>query len=211
MNKVVLALATGLMSACTAMQIPAPLQGDLSITKPQATAVFAGGCFWCVEAVFENVKGVSNVVSGYSGGSQADANYEAVGSGRTKHAEAIEITYDPKQVSYGKLLHIFFATHYPTQKNRQGPDVGTQYRSAVFYQSEQEKAIVEAYIQQLTAAKVYGNKEIATTLEPFTAFYPAEDYHQDFVALHPNHPYVHAHSLPRVATLKKQFPDSVAE
>lgn len=182
---------------------------DVPATAGKKTAVFAGGCFWCTEAVFEQLDGVEKVISGYAGGDAATAKYEIVGSGRTKHAEAIEITYDPAKITYGKLLKVFFAAaHDPTQLNRQGPDWGPQYRSAVFYATPEEKKAVEAYIQQLTEAKVF-SKPIVTEVAPLTKFYPAEDYHQDFVKRNPYHPYVVANSVPKVAKTKKEFPELV--
>ena len=177
---------------------------DLAQTGTQ-TAVLAGGCFWCTEAVFERLPGVSDVTSGYSGGDESTANYEATCSGRTGHAEAIKVTYDAGQSSYGELLRVFFAVaHDPTQLNRQGGDRGTQYRSAIFYASEDEKRVAEAYIKQLNAAGVYDDP-IATTLEPLEAFYEAEDYHQDFAQTNPNQPYVCAVALPKVAKLDKML------
>jgi peptide-methionine (S)-S-oxide reductase len=171
-----------------------------------AEAVLAAGCFWCVEAVFERLEGVSNVVSGYAGGSAQTATYEQVAAGETRHAEAVKITYDPSQISYGQLLRVFFATHDPTQVNRQGPDVGPQYRTAIFYASEREQQVAAAYIQQLEAAGVF-SEPIATTLEPLEAFYPAETYHQDFVEQNPRHGYVRQWALPKLEKLQKQFGD----
>ena len=185
--------------------LPAP-KTDLPKAKGPQTAVFAAGCFWCVEAVFERVEGVTDVVSGYAGDVKAKADYELVSSGRTRHAEAVRVTYDPAKISYGTLLHILFTTHDPTTKDRQGPDRGPQYRSAIFFASKAEKRVAAAYIAQLDAAEVVDAK-IVTTLEPLTEFYPAEDYHQDFVRLHPNHGYVRAWSVPKVAKLEKHFPD----
>lgn len=175
--------------------------------KGKQTAVLAGGCFWGMEAVFEHLKGVSEVVSGFSGGDQATASYERVSSGGTDHAEAVKITYDPNQISYGQLLKVYFAVaHDPTQLNRQGPDSGKQYRSAIFYEnSEQEKA-AQAYIDQLNKAKVY-SAPIVTALIPFRAFYKAERYHQDFIRNNPTYPYVVVHDLPKLEHLKKQFPE----
>ncbi len=175
----------------------------VSETAGEAEAVFAGGCFWCTEAVFEQIDGVSAVVSGYAGGSAATADYRQVAGGSTKHAEAIRITYDPSKVTYGELLRVFFATHDPTTLNRQGPDRGPQYRSAVFYADEEEKSIAEAYIEQLENAGVYNNP-IVTTLEPLEGgFYEAEDYHQDFVAKNPNHPYVRAYVPQKLQKVEK--------
>jgi methionine-S-sulfoxide reductase len=179
--------------------------GAVQVKDGQQVAIFAGGCFWCTEAVFEPLKGVSSVVSGYAGDTKEAAVYEKVGSGDTKHAEAIEIIYDPAQISYGDLLQVFFALHDPTTKDRQGPDAGTQYRSAVFYINDEQKKVTEAYIKQLTDEKVF-SAPIVTTLEPIgLGFFPAEEYHQDFVALHPTHPYVQAWAIPKIEKLNKKF------
>lgn len=191
---------------------PDPLV-DAVEEKAQATAkaVFAGGCFWCTEAVCERVVGVKNVVSGYAGDSADKADYKKVSMGTTNHAEAIEITYDPKKISYGKLLKVFFAAaHDPTQLNKQGPDWGKQYRSAIFYANEEQRKVAQAYIQQLDAAGVF-NKKIVTTLEKLEKFYPAEDYHQDFVRNNPNHGYVVVNALPKIGKLKKVAPELVEE
>ncbi len=170
------------------------------------TAVFAGGCFWGVEGVFQQVKGVENAVSGYSGGAEDTAQYQTIGSGRTGHAEAVEITYDPKQVTYGQLLQVYFSVaHDPTQLNRQGPDTGTQYRSAIFAADDEQMRIADAYIAQLDEAGVYG-EPIVTATDDLTAFYPAEAYHQDFMATNPNHPYIVINDLPKVENLKRLFP-----
>ncbi len=187
--------------------LPDPAQDiDKATAKGKQKAIFAGGCFWCTEAVFEAVAGVEKVVSGYSGGDLASAQYELVGSGRTNHAEAIEITFDPTKISYGQLLKIFFAVaHDPTQLNYQGPDHGRQYRSAVFYADAEQQKIVTGYVAQLEQAKVFSGK-IVTEISPLKAFFPAEDYHQDFVKLHPTHPYVVVNSSPKVSKLKKEFP-----
>ncbi|WP_103669774.1 peptide-methionine (S)-S-oxide reductase MsrA [Pseudanabaena sp. BC1403] len=175
------------------------------------TAVFAGGCFWGTEAVFEHLKGVSNVVSGYSGGSAATANYEAVGSGQTGHAESIIITYDPSQISYEKLLEVYFyVAHDPTQLNRQGPDRGTQYRSAIFFTNSEQQQIAAAYIERLNQTKSF-SKPVVTQLAPLESFYAAEDYHQDFIVHNPDYPYVVAHDLPKLAQLRKQFPEIYKE
>lgn len=196
---------TLLLLLAAAAPLPDPAV-DLDRKATTRTAVFAGGCFWCTEAVFEAVAGVSKVVSGYAGGDAQTAHYEVVGSGRTKHAEAIEITYDPRVISYGQLLKVFFqVAHDPTQKDRQGPDYGPQYRSAIFYRDAEEKRVAESYIKQLTAAKLF-TQPIATTLEPLTKFFPAEDYHQDFVVNNPTNGYVRANSVPKVEKLKKDFP-----
>ncbi len=182
---------------------------DLSARGGDQTAVFAGGCFWCTEAVFEELEGVKEVVSGYAGGSAETANYPAVSTGKTNHAEAIRITYDPSKITYGQLLKVFFSVaHDPTQLNRQGPDWGPQYRSAIFYADEEQKRVAEAYIDQLTAAGVF-SKPIVTTLEPLEAFYPAEDYHQDFCRRNRNHGYVVINAEPKVEKVRKQFPGLV--
>ena len=171
-----------------------------------ATAVFAGGCFWGVDAVFKHVKGVTKVVSGYSGGSAATAKYMIVGSGTTGHAESVEVTYDPSKIGYTDLLKVFFSVaHDPTQKNRQGPDVGTQYRSAIFYANAEQKQLAQGYIDQLTAAKAFP-KPIATEVAALDKFYPAEDYHQNYLALHPTQPYIVYNDLPKLEELKKEFP-----
>jgi peptide-methionine (S)-S-oxide reductase len=175
-------------------------------TSPDAgpqTMVLAGGCFWCTEAVCELAPGVISVVSGYAGGSAADANYEAVSTGTTGHAEAIKITYDPAKISYGKILKQFFAlAHDPTQLNYQGPDQGTQYRSAIFYETDDQKRVAEAYIKQLDEATIF-SKPIVTKLEKLDKFYPAEEYHQDFAKRHPDHPYIRVQATPKVEKAKK--------
>ena len=170
------------------------------------TAVLAGGCFWGVEAVYEHIKGVADVVSGYSGGDARTAVYDVVSSGATAHAEAVRVIYDPAQISYGELLRVFFSVvHDPTQLNRQGPDVGPQYRSAIFYASEEQRKVATAYIAQLTAAKTFP-KKIVTQVVPLRAFYSAEPYHQDFAARNPGHPYIVYHDLPKVERLREMFP-----
>ena len=175
-------------------------------TPGEATAVFAGGCFWGVDAVFKHVKGVKNVVSGYSGGNAQTAKYMLVGTGTTGHAEAVKVTYDPAQIGYTDLMKVFFAVaHDPTEKDRQGPDFGTQYRSAIFYADPQQKELAQRYIAQLDAAKSFG-KPIVTEVAALDKFYPAEDYHQNYLALHPNQPYIVYNDLPKLEALKKQFP-----
>jgi peptide-methionine (S)-S-oxide reductase len=204
----VLGAACGLAGcAVSAAQVPLPVVDAAPGTKGQsAVAVLAGGCFWGVEAVFERVRGVTNVVSGYAGGSREDANYESVSSGRTGHAESVRITYDPSQISYGKLLQVFFAAaHDPTQLNRQGPDYGTQYRSAIFYANEEQKRVAEAYIQQLNAAKVFGSA-VKTKVTSLHAFYPAEEYHQNYLDHHPDNSYIIFNDLPKIEALYKAFP-----
>lgn len=182
------------------------------ITAPpgQRKAIFAGGCFWCTEAVFERVEGVTDVFSGYTGGKEVNPTYEEVGRGSTGHAEAVMLFYDPKVVSYETLLEIFFATHDPTQLNRQGPDVGKQYRSAVFYQNEAEKQQVDAYIEQLNKSGKY-TKKIVTQVVDFDVFYRAEEYHQDYYELNPNNAYVQQVTEPKVKKFLKQFPDKLKE
>jgi peptide methionine sulfoxide reductase msrA/msrB len=166
-----------------------------------ATAVFAGGCFWCTEAAFEQIKGIVSVESGYAGGAKDTATYAQVSNGDTGHAEAIRVTYDPKQISYDRLLDIFFDAHDPTQLNRQDNDAGTQYRSAIFYVNEIEQRAAQAKIKQLTAAKTFPNP-IVTTLEPLKAFYPAEEYHQDYARRHPDQPYIQFHAIPKVCKVR---------
>lgn len=192
----------------SATTIPDPvLDAPLTHARGEQTAVLAGGCFWGVEAVFEHVKGVTKVTSGYSGGSANTAQYETVSSGETGHAESVRITYDPSQISYGKLLKVFFSVaHDPTELNRQGPDTGTQYRSAIFYGNEEQKNIAAAYIDQLNKAKVFG-APIVTKLTALQSFYEAEGYHQDYLAHHPDEPYIIYNDMPKVENLKKQFPD----
>lgn len=186
--------------------IPPPAV-DLEEKGNTSTAVFAGGCFWGVQGVFQRVKGVMNAVSGYSGGAAETATYDLTTRGDTGHAETVEITYDPAQVSYGELLHVFFSVaHNPTQLNYQGPDRGTQYRSAIFVRSREEEDVVRAYIAQLDATGLFEGP-IVTTLEPFEAFYPAEQYHQDFLTLNPDWPYIVVHDLPKIAALEAVFPD----
>lgn len=203
-------VAVPLRAAEDAIVIPAPATEVESSTGPQ-TAVIAGGCFWGVQGVFQHTAGVINAVSGYSGGDKSTANYNAVTSGDTGHAEAVEIKYDPKQISYGKILQIFFSVaHDPTQLNRQGPDSGTQYRSEIFTTSPEQKAIAENYIGQLNAAKVY-KKPIVTKVSALKAFYPAEAYHQDYLTLHPNQPYIAINDIPKVENLKKLFAQNYIE
>jgi len=169
------------------------------------TAVLAGGCFWGMEWVFEHVKGVTDVTSGYAGGSAADATYDKVSSGSTRHAEAVKITYDPARISYGKLLHVYFTVaHDPTQVNRQGPDTGPSYRSSIFPQSAAQEKLARAYIQHLEAARIW-QKRIATRIE-HGRFYPAEAHHQDFAEKHPSYPYIVVNDRPKVAALRKKFP-----
>ena len=205
-----LALMT-LVQACGAAESTAALPGpaaDISAAaaKGPQTAVFAGGCFWGVEAVFRHVKGVSSAVSGYAGGAAKTADYEMVSSGMTGHAESVKVVYDPAQVSYGQLLTIFFSVaHDPTQLNRQGPDHGTQYRSAIFTTSKEQQSVAQAYVAQLDKAKVFA-RPIVTEIVALPAFYSAEAYHQNYLALHPTQPYIVFNDLPKLANLKTQFP-----
>lgn len=193
-------LATALLAAA-AFAAPAVAAGERT-----ETAVLSGGCFWGVEAVFEHVKGVKSVVSGYSGGSADTAHYEIVSSGRTGHAESVRITFDPGAVSYAQLLKVFFSVaHDPTELDRQGPDVGTQYRSAIFYTGEEQKATALAYIAQLEAGRTF-RRPIATQVVPLQAFYPAESYHQDYLARHPSQPYIVVNDLPKLVALQRELP-----
>ena len=204
----VLAIAIQADVAVAGSPLPAPAVDipAASVQGPQ-TAVFAGGCFWGVEAVFRHVKGVSKAVSGYAGGSFKTADYERVSTGSTGHAESVEVTYDPAQVSYGALLRIFFSVaHDPTQLNRQGPDYGTQYRSAIFFTNDDQKRVAQAYIAQLGQAKAYSSP-IVTQVAALPAFYAAEAYHQNYLALHPTQPYIVYNDLPKLAQLKQQFPE----
>ncbi len=169
------------------------------------TAYFASGCFWCVEAIFESVKGVYYAESGYSGGTVKNPNYEQISTGKTGHAETVKVVYNPKEISYETLLRIFFNSHDPSTLNKQGPDEGTQYRSVIFYQTEEEKKMAQEYIKLLKTKKTFSR--VTTTLEPFTKFYKAEEYHQDFEKRNPNHPYVQAISLPRLMRFKKSSPN----
>ena len=171
------------------------------------TAYFASGCFWCVEAIFESVKGVKEVVSGYSGGTKPNPTYEEVSSGDTDYAEAVKIYYDPKIISYADLVLLFFGSHDPTTLNQQGPDRGTQYRSIAFYKTEKEKKEVEDFIKKLRSDKVYGDKTIVTEVQKFTKFYNAEEYHQNYESLHPNNSYIMNVSTPRITKFKNKFPN----
>lgn len=194
-------------SADEAVRIPPPVM-DMPATGPAPQrAIFAGGCFWGVQGVFQHVKGVQRAVSGYSGGTASTASYEQVSRGNTGHAESVEVTFDPSLVSYGELLQIFFSVvHDPTQLNRQGPDTGTQYRSAIFATSPAQLKTAQAYVAQLDAAHLYP-KPIVTRLEDRASFYPAELYHQDFMTENPRHPYIVFNDLPKVSNLKRLFPD----
>ena len=193
-------------SAVAAFPTPA-VDSQIAKSKGEQTAVVAGGCFWGIQAVFQHVKGVINATSGYSGGAANTAEYEMVSSGDTGHAESVKITYDPSQITYGQLLRVFFSVaHDPTQLNRQGPDSGTQYRSVIFYNSDEQKRIADAYIAQLGKAGVFP-RPIVTQVVALKAFYPAEAYHQDYAAQHPNNPYIVYNDAPKVAHLHQAFPD----
>jgi peptide-methionine (S)-S-oxide reductase len=188
--------------------VPVPLANEVKATAPgKETAVVAGGCFWGIQAVFQHVKGVVSATSGYSGGTVKNPDYGAVSSGETGHAESVQIVYDPSQVTYGELLRVFFSVALdPTEVNRQGPDEGTQYRSVIFFGNDEQKHIAEAYIAQLNQAKVF-SKAIATQVVPLKAFYPAEGYHQNYATVHPNDPYIVYNDAPKVANLRKEFPN----
>ncbi|TPK96832.1 peptide-methionine (S)-S-oxide reductase MsrA [Mesorhizobium sp. B2-4-14] len=201
---------TPAVSAEAAVKIPPPAMDEKAAGGTE-TAIFAGGCFWGVQGVFQHVKGVTRAVSGYTGGSKENAVYETVGTGRTGHAESVEITYDPSKVTYGQLLQVYFSVaHNPTQLNYQGPDSGTQYRSTIFAENDAQKKIAESYIAQLDKAKVFP-EPIVTTLETGKTFYPAENYHQDFLTLNPTYPYIVYNDLPKVANLKTLFPALYSE
>jgi peptide-methionine (S)-S-oxide reductase len=190
----------------TAGEFPAPAVDPPAARHSTATAVFAGGCFWGVEAIYDRLKGVTNAVSGFAGGAANTAHYEIVSSGTTGHAESVEVTYDPSKISYGKLLEVFFAVaHNPTELNFQGPDVGTQYRSVIFYADAEQKRIAEAYIHQLGAAKVF-RKPIVTQVVPLRGFYAAEEYHQHFYDHNPSNPYILYNDVPKVKHLEEEFP-----
>ncbi len=204
------------VAACNAGEganpaLPNPtLDAPLSTAKAAQTAVLAGGCFWGIQAVFEHVKGVVSATSGYSGGAANSAQYELVSTGQTGHAESVKIVYDPSQITYGQLLRVFFSVaHDPTQWNRQGPDTGNQYRSVIFYANEEQKRIAQAYIAQLGGAKVFP-RPIVTLVVPLQGFYPAESYHQDYAARHPDNPYIVYNDAPKVARLRQEFPDLYA-
>lgn len=192
--------------------VSAPVIGAaLAAAAAEDTAVFAGGCFWGIEAVFDHVKGVKKAISGYAGGSLANPTYEQVSTGDTGHAESVEVIYDPSQVAYGKLLQIFFSVaHDPTQLNRQGPDHGTQYRSAIFYRNAQQQRVAESYIKQLTAAKTFSSP-IVTQVTAFHGFYEAEEYHQHYLEQHPNQLYIVINDKPKLVALRKEFPDIYRE
>jgi peptide-methionine (S)-S-oxide reductase len=208
--RVLVILAAGLclpaFAVEEAVKVPAPAVDDPLAAGPLRKAVIAGGCFWGVQGVYQHLKGVKNAVSGYAGGTRATANYSAVSDGDSGHAEAVEIVYDPAQVTYGQILQVFFSVaHDPTQLNRQGPDVGTQYRSAIFFANDTQKKIAEAYIAQLDAARVYPRR-IVTKVDPLRAFYGAEDYHQDYLLKHPTNSYIVVHDLPKVRNFEALWP-----
>lgn len=205
---VLLAMSAPFLQARSSKPFPAPaVDVPASAETGPQTAVFAGGCFWGVEAVFEHIKGVKNAVSGFSGGEKATAHYEIVSTGRTGHAESVQVTYDPSKITYGQLLTVFFSVvHDPTELNRQGPDTGTQYRSAIFYADDEQKRVAEAYIQQLNEAQVFKHP-IVTQVVPLKAFYPAEAYHQHFLQNNPTYPYIVYNDLPKLAALKKHYPE----
>ena len=190
-----------------ARMVPPPVQDEGAGSATSETAVFAGGCFWGVQGVFQHVKGVTNAVSGYAGGDKRTAQYEEVGTGRTGHAESVQVTYDPRVITYGRLLQILFSVaHDPTQLDRQGPDVGPQYRSAIFPNGPDQATVAKAYIDQLMQARVFPGA-IVTRIEPGASFYAAEPYHQDFLTRHPDHPYIVFNDLPKLKDLQKMFPD----
>jgi peptide-methionine (S)-S-oxide reductase len=207
--------AIGCSTLCNAAGLPNPTVDQAHTDKKTETAVFAGGCFWGIQAVFDATKGVSNATSGYSGGSKGNAQYEIVSTGTTGHAESVQVTFDPTQISFGQLLQIYFSVHDPTQLNHQDPDDGTQYRSEIFYTTDEQKRVAEAYIEQLTATHAFP-KRIVTKVAPLQAFYRAEDYHQDYV-LHcrqnlpvcSNKIYVDHYDIPKLANFKREFPQYV--
>jgi peptide-methionine (S)-S-oxide reductase len=193
-------------------KLPSPATDVKAPDQKTATAVFAGGCFWGVEGVFERLIGVTDAISGFSGGKKAPAGgYEEVSTGRTGHAESVKVIYDPSVISYGQLLQVFFSVaHDPTELNRQGPDEGTQYRSAIFYSDDEQKRVAEAYIKQLTDAKAFRHK-IVTQVAPLNGFYPADAHHQHFLQRNPTYPYIVYNDLPKIRELEKQFPELVAK
>ncbi|HTM48866.1 MAG TPA: peptide-methionine (S)-S-oxide reductase MsrA [Bryobacteraceae bacterium] len=201
-----LVAAGGFATLAAGASLPDPkIDVERAAAKAKQVAVFAGGCFWCTEAVFEEIAGVEKVISGYAGGDKKSAHYEMVSSGRTDHAESIQITFDPAKVSFGTLLKVFFSVaHDPTQLNMQGPDHGRQYRSAIFYVNAEQKRVAEAYIKQLDEAKVF-SRPIVTQVAELKAFYPAEEYHQDYVKRNPDNPYVVINAIPKVKKTRAQF------
>lgn len=206
MSMKISAAAFILLGAIKLMAFPDPVVDDKN-AKGTQTAILAGGCFWCVEAVFQQIEGVEKVVSGYSGGDAASAHYEIVSTGKTGHAEAVQVTFDPHKISYGQVLKVFFdVAHDPTQLNRQGADVGPQYRSAIFYNSPEQKRIAEAYIKQLDQAKVF-HSPIVTQVVELKAFYAAEGYHQNYCNRNPRNPYVQSVAMPKVEKVKEKIPE----
>ena len=207
----ILFAATFSSSAETAVKIPAPAYAPADSTASSETVVLAGGCFWGVQGVFQHLKGVEQAVSGYAGGTKARPSYEDVSTGETGHAESVEVTFDPRVVTLGTILQVYFSVaHNPTELNRQGPDEGTQYRSEIFYTNEAQKQLATAYIAQLNAAKVF-SAPIVTRVAPLASFYPAEGYHQNYATLHPNQPYIAFNDLPKIANLSRLFPDLYRE
>ncbi|MEO8074918.1 MAG: peptide-methionine (S)-S-oxide reductase MsrA [Acidobacteriota bacterium] len=201
------ALTYGAIRSEPAQIIPAPAVDQAAPQTTSQVAVFAGGCFWGVQGVYQHVKGVTAAVSGYTGGEKKTANYETVGRGASGHAESVRVTFDPRQVSYGRLLQVFFSVaHDPTELNRQGPDTGTQYRSAIFPANAEQERLAVAYIAQLNQASVF-KAPIVTTIEPGRPFYEAEEYHQDFLNLNPTYPYIVINDLPKIRELKRVFPE----
>lgn len=205
---VLITSACARLSAVDLSHFPAPaVDQDPATAKGKQTAVLSGGCFWCTEAVFEQLAGVTDVTSGYAGGTANEAHYEIVGSGRTNNAESVRITFDPSKITYGTILKVFFSVaHDPTTKDRQGPDWGHQYRSAIWFKDAEQEKIARAYIQQLTEARIF-KAPIVTEVSPLKAFYAAEDYHQHYVVNHPSNPYVVMNSIPKIEKLKKTFPE----
>jgi peptide-methionine (S)-S-oxide reductase len=194
-----------------AIVIPPPTIDNPKVAGPMQTAVVAGGCFWGVQGVYQHVRGVRRVLSGYAGGTKETADYEVVSRGNTGHAESVEISFDPREVSYGEILQVFFSVvHDPTQLDRQGPDTGTQYRSNIFYVDEQQRKIAEAYVAQLGKSKAF-RKDIVTRVDRLPGFYPAEAYHQDFLLENPRYPYIVINDLPKIENFKKLFPDRYHE
>jgi peptide-methionine (S)-S-oxide reductase len=209
MKRFFLAIALVAAFGCTAQsKFPDPATDEpQAATKGQQTAVFAGGCFWGIQTVFKHTKGVISSTSGYAGGSTKNPSYEQVSTGSTGHAESVKVVFDPSQITYGQLLKVFFSVaHDPTELNRQGPDSGTQYRSAIFFTDPEQQKVAKAYIDQLNGAKVYKHA-IVTQVSPLAAFYNAEDYHQDYAELHPDQPYIYINDLPKLDALKKKYPD----
>jgi peptide-methionine (S)-S-oxide reductase len=204
-------MSTGARAAEPVALIPPPLLDNPKLSAPLQTAVLAGGCFWGVQAVYQHVRGVRQAVSGYAGGRKETAHYDVVSRGDTGHAESVEVSFDPQELSYGEILQIYFSVvHDPTQLNRQGPDVGAQYRSNIFYVDDSQKRVAQAYLAQLEKAKAFG-RALATRVDPLRGFYPAEAYHQDFLIRHPTHPYIAAYDLPKIESLKAVFPSRYRE